>query len=93
MLQNTGERQVSNTLSGIAHDHKDRYAFAAKYLSDHFGSIKVIDAACGIGYGSFIMATYGHKIMAFDISEEAIAFAEQSPDPEPEVMYEDVYSN
>jgi TPP-dependent pyruvate/acetoin dehydrogenase alpha subunit len=25
--------------------------------------------------------------------QEAVAFAEQSPDPGPEVMYEDVYSN
>lgn len=33
------------------------------------------------------------KAKTHKIIEEAIAFAERSPDPEPEVMYEDVYSN
>jgi pyruvate dehydrogenase E1 component alpha subunit len=33
------------------------------------------------------------KANAHRIMEEAIAFAEQSPDPEPEVMFEDVYFN
>jgi TPP-dependent pyruvate/acetoin dehydrogenase alpha subunit len=33
------------------------------------------------------------KARTHKIIEEAIAFAERSPDPEPEVMYEDVYSD
>jgi len=74
-MKNTGERQVSTTLQGIAHDHVSRYTFAARYLFDKFGSATIIDSACGIGYGSKIMAEFGHKVLAIDISDEAIEFA------------------
>jgi SAM-dependent methyltransferase len=77
-MKSTGERQVSPNLKGIAHDHRMRYEFAAKYLADKYGSINIIDSACGVGYGSFIMARYGHKVMAFDISSEAIEFARKN---------------
>lgn len=51
-----------------------RYEWAAKTLPKQS---RVIDAACGIGYGSFILAEAGHRVFAFDISEEAIAYAEE----------------
>lgn len=76
-MKSTGERQVSPVLSGIAHDHRMRYEFAAIQLLEKYGTCTIIDAACGIGYGSFIMANYGHRVIAFDISSEAIEFANQ----------------
>lgn len=71
---NSGERQVSPTLDGIRRDHVVRYQWAAKQLPP--GS-RVLDAACGIGYGSFILASAGHQVVAIDIEPEAIAYAEQ----------------
>ena len=48
----------------------NRYEFAKKYVK---GKI-VVDAACGSGYGSVILAqNHPQKIYAFDLSEEAIS--------------------
>lgn len=70
-LENTGERQVAPTLDGIRRDHVARYEFAAMKLSK--GS-KVIDFACGIGYGCRIMADAGHDAAGFDIDVDAINY-------------------
>ncbi len=67
-----GERQVSPTIDGIRKDHVDRYKFVAKRLEK--GS-KVIDFACGIGYGTRIMATAGATAHGFDVDPEAIEYA------------------
>ena len=69
-----GERQVSPTLDGIRKDHVERYKFVAKRLVK--GS-RVVDFACGIGYGTRIMATAGAIAHGFDIDAEAIEYAKQ----------------
>lgn len=68
----TGERQVAPTLAGIRRDHVARYEFAAKALPP--GS-RVIDFACGIGYGTKLLADAGHFAHGFDIDQEAIDYA------------------
>lgn len=70
-LQNNGERQVAPTLDGIRRDHRARYEFAAYRLPK---ASKVIDYACGIGYGCRILVDAGHKAHGFDISDEAIGY-------------------
>lgn len=69
-----GERQVSPTIDGIRKDHVDRYKFVAKRLAK--GS-RVIDFACGIGYGTRTMAVAGAIAHGFDIDPEAIEYAKQ----------------
>ena len=69
-----GERQVSPTLDGIRKDHVERYQFVAKRLAK--GS-RVVDFACGIGYGTRIMAVAGAVAHGFDIDVEAIEYAKQ----------------
>lgn len=52
-------------------EHKQRYEWAAKYCRDK----TVLDVACGIGYGSAILANRGAShVTGIDISPEAIAF-------------------
>ena len=63
-----GERQVSPTVDGIRADHVNRYKWA---IDKTIG--RVTDAACGIGYGSVILAEAGIKVRAIDIDAEAIA--------------------
>jgi len=70
----SGERQVSPTLDGIRKDHTARYEWAASILPK--GSA-VADYACGIGYGSYILANAGHKVTGFDIDEESLEYARQ----------------
>ena len=71
---NPDERQVAPTLEGIRRDHTARYEFAASRLPD--GS-RVIDAACGVGYGSLILAREELHVAAFDCDEEALAYARE----------------
>jgi 2-polyprenyl-3-methyl-5-hydroxy-6-metoxy-1,4-benzoquinol methylase len=68
----SGERQVATTLTGIRYDHRARYAWAAKALPE---ASRVLDIACGIGYGTKMLAQAGHDATGADISEESIEFA------------------
>lgn len=67
----SGERQVAETLEGIRLDHRARYQWAADRLKGQ----KVVDAACGVGYGSKILASVGCHVRAFDRSTDALEFA------------------
>lgn len=69
-----GGRQWATRLSEIRIDHTARYSFASELVDGI-----IIDAGCGIGYGSNIMAHNGSvlKIDAIDASSEAIDFANE----------------
>jgi len=53
-------------------EHSLRYLFAKKFLKP---SYICLDAACGSGYGTSILANNVKKIIGVDISEHAIGFA------------------
>lgn len=65
------ERQLSPTLEGIRGDHLKRYQFAAMKIKKGL----VLDAACGCGYGSWILSQAGMEVIGVDIAEEAINYA------------------
>ena len=66
------ERQIATNLWGVRSDHKSRYRFASTKLKGK----DILDAACGIGYGSFILAKDNklRKIWAVDKDEPAHYF-------------------
>lgn len=68
----TGERQVAPNVEGIRRDHVARYEFAASLLPK--GSA-VVDVACGVGYGSAILADKGCDVLGIDYHAEALAYA------------------
>lgn len=68
----TGERQVGSTLDQIELGHKARYYWALQRIDN---GARVLDAACGAGYGTCILAEGGARVLGVDISEQAIAFA------------------
>lgn len=70
----SGERQVAPNLSGIRRDHTARYEWAARVLP---ANSRVIDIACGVGYGAYILAQAGHTVYAVDNDAEALAYAGQ----------------
>lgn len=72
MAMREGERQVARSIDGIRRDHVARYEFAAGRIP---ARSRVIDFACGIGYGSSIMAAAGHLVRGFDVDGDAIEFA------------------
>lgn len=68
------ERQVAPTLAGIRRDHVARYEFVAKTILPRS---RVIDFACGIGYGCKILADAGHEAYGFDIEPEALDYGRE----------------
>lgn len=72
MSLNSGERQVSPNISEIRRDHVARYEWTAGML--RAGS-RVIDFACGIGYGCRIFSDAGHTADGFDIDRETVKYA------------------
>lgn len=66
------ERQVASEFRDIRRDHLARYEWAAMQLN---GTQKVLDIACGVGYGTHVLAEAGHKAMGMDIDPEAIEYA------------------
>lgn len=71
MTSQTGERQQAPTLQGIDPSHRMRYNFVIPYVKEHH---KVLDYGCGVGYGAYILSK-AKFVMAADISEEAILYA------------------
>lgn len=83
ILDWTGERQVGKSLEEVEARHKLRYYFSSFYIDCYeklWGkTLKLADIGCGIGYGSYILATSLYrrleKIDSFDVCDDALAFA------------------
>ena len=72
-MQNFGERQAGRTLAEIRNDHISRYELAGRYISR---GARVLDIACGVGYGSYVLAMQSQcrYILAVDQSKDAIEY-------------------
>ena len=71
----TGERFIpqNNEDAEIYIEHYHRYLAAKPLVKDKV----VLDAACGAGYGSFILSSEAKMVIGVDISEEAILHAKE----------------
>lgn len=70
----TGERMIpGKTPIRVEEDHFERYFFASKYTLEK----RVLDIACGVGYGAHILLKTGKakQVDAIDISLDAIKYA------------------
>ena len=68
----TGERIVPGKVDfELLEEHISRYRFALDYSI----GAKALDAACGTGYGCFILSSVAEKVIGIDISKDAIEFA------------------
>ena len=71
----TGERLVPGKVDlELEVEHMNRYIFA----SDLVKNKKVLDAACGTGYGTALLAQSAERVFGIDISKEAISYAESN---------------
>lgn len=73
-LEFTGERFVPGIAGEIAHEHWHRYAFARRYVAGR----RVLDVACGEGYGSALLAGVAGTVTGIDVDAGAVAHARQS---------------
>ncbi len=70
-LDFTGERFTPECVREIWYEHWHRYAFAAPLVAGR----RVLDAACGEGYGSHLLARHAAEVIGVDISVAAVAHA------------------
>lgn len=70
-MEFTGERYVPAVDGEIRQEHMHRYAFAAGFVSGK----RVLDVACGEGYGSALLAASAAAVVGVDIDPAAIAHA------------------
>lgn len=67
----TGERFTPECVREIRYEHLHRYAFAQSLVR----GLSVLDAACGEGYGSAILAETAAAVTGVDISAESVEHA------------------
>lgn len=73
-LEFTGERFTPECVREIWYEHYHRYAFARPFARGK----KVLDAACGEGYGSALLASIAGSVVGADASSQAIAHAREA---------------
>lgn len=66
------DRIYAASLGFVHPGHLERYIFAGTRLSG-----RVLDAACGCGYGTHILATAGCDVTGVDIEPDAIDYAKK----------------
>lgn len=71
VLPFTGERFTPECVREMWYEHWHRYALAAQAAVGR----RVLDAACGEGYGSALLAQRAREVIGIDLSAEAIAHA------------------
>lgn len=70
-LEFTGERFTPECVREIWYEHWHRYAFARSLCAGK----RVLDAACGEGYGSNLLAAVAREVVGVDLSAPAVAHA------------------
>lgn len=71
VLPFTGERFTPECVREMWYEHWHRYALAAQAA----GGRRVLDAACGEGYGSALLAQRAREVLGVDLSAEAVEHA------------------
>lgn len=72
-LEFTGERFTPECVREMAYEHWHRYAWAAELVAGR----EVLDAACGEGYGSHLLAARAKSVTGLDVSEDAVSHARE----------------
>ena len=68
----TGERVIPGEVDAdLFNEHWARYLFAARYAAGK----RVLDVACGSGYGSALLTKDAARVAGVDISREAVEYA------------------
>src|SRR3954464_12319381 len=70
----TGERFIPGTPGEIWIEHWHRYHFATRWSAGR----RVLDIACGEGYGSALLARNSQHVTGVDVSPEAVEHARQA---------------
>jgi SAM-dependent methyltransferase len=83
-LDFTGERFVPGVPGEIAYEHWHRYVFARRFVDGK----RVLDAACGEGYGTALLGATAASVIGVDIDPSAIAHAQDRYGSRPGLRFE-----
>jgi len=72
-MEFTGERFTPECVREIWYEHFHRYVLAGELV----GGKRVLDAACGEGYGSAHLARTAESVMGVDVSQVAVSHASE----------------
>ena len=73
-LEFDGERFIPGVRGGIWIEHWHRYHFAAPWAAGK----RVLDVACGEGYGSALLARQAASVIGVDVAQDAVAHASRT---------------
>ena len=82
-MEFTGERFTPECVREIWYEHWHRYAFALPLAQGK----RVLDAACGEGYGSALLAQAAARVTGVDIAPDAVAHARARYGDKPNLEY------
>lgn len=82
-LEFTGERFVPELVREIWYEHWHRYVFALPWVDGR----RVLDCACGEGYGAALLAGRAHAVTGLDLSPEAVAHARKRYGEQPGLAF------
>ena len=72
LLESTGERYLPwLEEASIGYEHIHRYAYATQFVQNK----RVLDLACGEGYGSYLLAKTAKSVVGIDIDNNSIKHA------------------
>jgi SAM-dependent methyltransferase len=83
-LEFTGERFVPWLSGEIAYEHWHRYAFARRFVAGR----TVLDAACGEGYGTALLARGAAQVIGLDLDPAAVVHARGAYAGQPRLTFE-----
>ncbi|MEO7325019.1 MAG: class I SAM-dependent methyltransferase [Dokdonella sp.] len=83
-LEFTGERFTPECVREIWYEHWHRYVFARGFSAGK----RVLDAACGEGYGSALLADNAAEVTGVDVDQASIAHARARYASKPRLRYE-----
>lgn len=84
ILEFTGERFTPECVREIWYEHLHRYAFAAPLAKGR----RVLDAACGEGYGSALLAAQASEVLGLDVSASTVEHARRRYAAQPNLRFE-----
>lgn len=70
----SGERELGTELEDFGNDHINRYRFVQYFVCTED---VVLDAACGVGYGSNMIAQRAKLVNGIDYNSQALDYAKQ----------------
>ena len=80
----TGERYLPGVAGEIAYEHCHRYAFARRFVDGR----RVLDAACGEGYGAALLAGVARSVVGVDVDAAVVAAATARYGQRPNLSFE-----